>query len=63
MNWSIVFVGLVVLLVAISIGMGWWQRTVERERRAAAQRQRRVFEPWQESAPDAQDPAGGNQQP
>jgi hypothetical protein len=59
MNWSIVFVGLVVLLVAIYIGMGWWGRLVERERRTAAQRQPRVFESWQEAPPDEQDPPGG----
>jgi predicted negative regulator of RcsB-dependent stress response len=59
MSWIVVFVSLVVLLVAVYVGMGWWQRTVERERRRAAQRLPRVFESWQEAPPDEQDPPGG----
>jgi hypothetical protein len=61
MNWSIVFVGRVVLLVVRYIGKGWWGRIVERERRTTAQQtERRVFETWQEPPPDEHDtPDGG----
>ena len=61
MSWIIAFTGLVVLLVAVYIGMGLWGRTVERERRTAAQRQPRVFETWQEAPPDEHEPPEGDQ--
>ena len=61
MTWSLVFVGLVVLLVAISIGMGWWGRIVERERRTTAQQaERRVFETWREVPPNEHDTPDGS---
>ena len=55
MTWIVAFAGLVVLLVAVYVGIGWWGRAVERERHTAAQRQPRVFETWQEAPADAQD--------
>ena len=60
MSWVVVFTGLVVLLLAAYVGMGWWGRLVERERRTTAQQaERRVFETWQEAPPDEQDPPAG----
>jgi hypothetical protein len=61
MSWIVFFAGFAVLLVAVNLGIVWWVRIVERERRMAAQRPPRVFETWQEPPPDEQDATDGNQ--
>ena len=38
MSWIVVFVGLVVLVVAISLALWFWRGLVERERRERARR-------------------------
>ena len=57
MSWIVVFVGLVVLVVAVSLALRLWSGVVERERLG---RQRQFLDAMREASADEQDtPEGG----
>ena len=51
---------LIVLLLAIYLGIGWWLRHIEHARQQRQERERRVIEIWHEPPPNNHGSAGGN---
>ena len=60
MTWTVVFVGLIALVVSIYLATRFWSGLVERQR---PERQRRFLADMREASSDEHDPPEGNQRP